>query len=187
MARHTATANAARIPSAAPPTPALSASLVTTDFPTAPTRTARIREPLWAVAKSNSNLMNTLQKYVADSAANLTLAQAFADKFGDKLPKEVAAIHGVNCFGAPECSISTGYYPDDRLRALSLVGDVFGRDGWKRLKDYGNETFSWSKTVDGVRVLVPRVENIEIPLNDSPVPVNAFPLQLAETTTEALS
>ena len=123
-------------------------------------------------------MKNHLKTQTEKWTSMLHIAESFAEKFGEQLPEGLASI---TVFGAtPELYVSSGYSTDDRNRVLLLIGDLFGRSGWSRSVDYGRESFSWKKIVDGVSIVLSRVESVEIPADKSPVPPAAFPLQLAD-------
>jgi hypothetical protein len=110
-------------------------------------------------------------------AASLT---EFAAKFGEQLPA-VACGCMVSYDGIPSVTLYTGNTSDDKDKALSLYGDVFGRDGWmaEESQTYRG-TFNWSKTIDGVPVTILHAEQLPPKPTAIPVPPSKFPIQLAD-------
>lgn len=122
--------------------------------------------------------MNPLQTGIEKQKSCIATAEAFAAKFGDKLPEGVAHIDFV-MMGSATCYLRVGYTESDRQRALALFGDVFGREGWTQALNYDRQSYDWSREIDGVKLFISKAETI--PAEPSrEVPPTKFPLQLKD-------
>lgn len=123
--------------------------------------------------------MNHLQKQAAKLAESDEARRIFAAEFGDKLPEGLASFATIT--DVAMCFIHTGHSPDDRQRALALIGDVFGRTGWTQELNYDRKTYNWKRVISGVLVQITNAESAPVETTKE-VPPNKFPLQLVEAT-----
>lgn len=122
--------------------------------------------------------MNHLKSELGKLQSFFDIANAFADKYGDKLPEGLASI-SVFSTGAT-CSILTGWSEENRIKALALVGDVLGRTGWTQTLGYDRTHYNWDIVIDGIKVHIDRAEQVPAEREAQPVPPTKFPLQLED-------
>lgn len=125
--------------------------------------------------------MTKLQETVSRAHAELVLAEIFVLKYGDKLPDGLGGFW-TGSFGTSFDIALRSRSDDDRQKALTLLGEVFGRAGWLATMNqsgYGFHGFDWSKTVDGVKVKIEGAQRFDQP-ESFPVDPRSFPLQLED-------
>ncbi len=103
---------------------------------------------------------------------NINACRNFIEKYGSAFKPEY--IDGYE----PMLSVDSKFLCLDKSYAAE-AGKVFGTSGWTRHAEYGGRgEYSWRKTVDGVQVHIPGAECV--PMDNTPVPPNAFPIQLED-------
>lgn len=124
--------------------------------------------------------MNQLKEQIETINKSLVTLQAFADKYGEALPQDLAScsVGGEE----PSVLILTGYSSANKLQTLELVGRVFGTSGWTKHRTYDDRWYDWRRTIDGVNVTINNAEEIPRVANNIPVHPTEFPLQLQEVT-----
>lgn len=90
---------------------------------------------------------------------------------------------GIVIFSAnygPELTIYIDNAPNiaGREQLLAIFGDLFGRDGWIKHRDYGNTYFNWKKSFRDVAITLNHAEDIPLPIDKTPVAPTAFPILL---------
>jgi hypothetical protein len=122
--------------------------------------------------------MTYLQTQAAKLVKSSEIATKFADKYGDRLPEGLADL-GVGSM-YPTLYISTGYSEQNRIKALTLIGEVFGRDGWTQHLNFDRTSYNWKRTLDGVFITIGPAEKIPTEIDARPVPPSKFPIQLTD-------
>lgn len=116
-----------------------------------------------------------MQHVINQAQESVKVMELFALKYGAKLPKELVRFS--LSVPRPFCFIRLGYTNEDRDRALSVVGEVFGRADWTASRDRHNDCFNWDKTLDGVNIYISGAQKFDQP-EKFPVDPKQFPLQL---------
>lgn len=124
----------------------------------------------------------TQQSQLKKLTTNLNLLANFCAKY--EFPGDVANLSITT--DSAVVVLNVGFSTADRLAVLQLAGEVLGRNGWEKKPDWNKDFYDWSKTVDGVRVLMPRAEKIP-DIVPQPVMPAEFPLQLQDTVAEGLA
>lgn len=106
---------------------------------------------------------------------------AFISEYGDQLPDGLGTIDlGFGVDPVPRYGIYlTSKVERDRLRALQVLGDVFGRNDWTSKPSYDSRSFDWKKVLSGVEISIAGAETLP-PLQSMPVPASKFPIQLED-------
>jgi hypothetical protein len=117
------------------------------------------------------NLPDKLDAY----ASQLTLARKFVGEYGHHFQDEKESYFPpLDVILFPEARFTV------RKDFCAKAGEIFGCDGWVRVKAGLDDTYSWSKRVDGVLVTIEYCEDAPT-MNGTPVPVKAFPIQLTQS------
>lgn len=120
--------------------------------------------------------MQTLREQIDNQIQFVNAAELFLTIYGSKIPEGLGMI-----IFAPETPMFyvslDGKEPSDRDRALSAMGDVFGRADWKAVLEYRGRHFDWSKTVNNVLLTISCAQLIGKP-EAFPVDPKQFPLQI---------
>lgn len=126
-----------------------------------------------------------MKNQLAKLTTNLAMLTAFVDAYADKLPEHFGHIDindtvtGTASFRL-HLGSSAGCDAQERDRALSLIGDTFGRNGWTKGLNCRCDAFDWSQDFNGVLVTIFSAEPIPQALGKMPVPASAFPIQLED-------
>lgn len=124
-----------------------------------------------------------IKQATIDARNALVIAELFVVKYESKLPEGLGSFY-VGGFGA-HYDVNLSYRDrDQRNKALSHLGEVFGRAGWeaKISGGYQFHGFDWTKEVDGVRVKIEGAQKIDQP-QSFPVDPKQFPLQIEDAAT----
>ncbi len=125
-----------------------------------------------------STTPNKLEKQYDGMKAELEKLRAFLDSYGSKIPD---GLGNISLYNRAEFAVMLSHRANsDRDRALQVVGDIFGREGWTAKPEYGGQSFDWTKEIDGVRLNIYGAETLP-KLEPMPVPPSKFPLQLADS------
>lgn len=120
---------------------------------------------------------NRIIQSIEQTHIGVQIATAFAKKYADKLPEDLGSLFisdsNVHCTVSLSHSWITA---EDRAKALTVLGDIFGRDGWLAKSD--GHLINWSKKLDGVALSIIGAE--WMPEHSTPVHPSKFPLQLAD-------
>lgn len=125
-----------------------------------------------------------MQDTINTIKARIGIAQAFADKYGPKIPEGFPGdLSFWNCTfgGNPSYSMRIPKHFENganRETLLATAGEIFGKDGWTRELNDDREAFDWKKTLDGIDLKISRAELIDDPRDKTPVRPNEFPLLL---------
>lgn len=119
-------------------------------------------------------LLESVEKTVADYTKAGEIILAFATRYPIEIPPSL--IFCMLLQNTPRLQINMGYAPDQsgRDKLLYYIGKAWGSEGWMREEGHGTRLFNWTKTVDGVNLILCGVE--AIPEYRAPVPATAFPL-----------
>lgn len=116
------------------------------------------------------NLIEKIESYRSEAEKAL----AFAEKYGHHFESEHETYF---------MPLDVILFPDARFTVrrdfTAKAGEVFGRDGWTRVKSARDENYSWTREIDGLRVTIEYCEEMPT-MNGTPVPAKAFPLQITE-------
>lgn len=105
----------------------------------------------------------------------LKIAEVFLAKYESKLPPELGSF--MIWDNVPRYSINLQYDEENRDKILTLFGDVFGRADWKSKLEYQGRHYNWTKTLDGVLLIIECAQATSQP-DSFPVDPKQFPLQL---------
>lgn len=122
--------------------------------------------------------MSQLRKTYDGYRAQLKVADLFLTKYDSKLPEGLGTII-VNNDSVVFIVMLYRRAAYDTNKALTVLGDVFGRADWQAQMNYSHDAFDWSKVVDGVTLRILNAQTIDQP-KAFPVNPNQFPIQLAE-------
>lgn len=124
--------------------------------------------------------MSTLQQQYDSLAAQLAVAETFVAEFKDKIPDGVGSLTH-NSFDLQLTWVSEA----NRLRALQLAGEIFGRAGWVAHLDSGGKHYHWIKDLYGgeFKIWILGAAKLDQPAT-FPVPPSSFPLQLQDVNIE---
>jgi hypothetical protein len=119
-----------------------------------------------------------LQKSLAQTKEQVKLAELFLIKYCSKLPDGMGTLSiGQNSF---TYAVNLGYKTeDDRNKALTIMGDVFGRADWVAKITYNRDGYDWSKKLDGCSLYIFEAQKLSAP-QDFPVNPTQFPIQLTD-------
>lgn len=116
---------------------------------------------------------------------NLSILKAFCHKYGDKLPELLVSLSGNMSGEQPYASAYLRYSDDEtRDRALQLLGELFGRQGWTGKQDRGDEYHDWFKIIDSVKFTIYGAKQSPPTPPEYKVQPTEFPL-LLEATSDA--
>jgi hypothetical protein len=114
--------------------------------------------------------MNKLQSLCHEYQTSLTKLTTFGELYGDALEGCVI-----------DCIIyNFGCDPEITLKDPAKVGCVFGKEGWTRKASYYKDSYTWTRTVTGITLTIPRAELIPPP-DERPVLPREFPIQLEDS------
>lgn len=120
----------------------------------------------------------TLDKY----QTNLDKMTRFLSRWEHKLDPDLGIINI-----SPDSARYTVFlrYRDEheRIKALVLLGEVFGRDGWTIEEDRSAEADDWTRTIDEVIVTIYGAEQWPAKPKDRLVPITKWPIALMETNS----
>lgn len=125
--------------------------------------------------------MTTLQTQLAAYERGLATMRQFVAEYDSKIPDGL----GFSYVDKDDAAfmVNLAYRSEtDRQRALQVMGDLFGRDGWTAKPDHNNKAFDWNKTLDtGMRLAIYGAEKLPelVPML---VPPSKFPIQLEDET-----
>lgn len=127
--------------------------------------------------------MSYLKKQLTEWRASADLLDAFDQAYGANIPDGL--VFGSLTCSVPAITLSIGHSPEDRNKALTLYGDLFGRSGWEMTPSCMNRnSFDWEKTIDGVKLVIYGAEAFPERDRRVPVPPAKFPIQIADTVEE---
>lgn len=120
--------------------------------------------------------MNQIQSDLDRIASTVQILADFVGKYGEKIPDGLATI----ALGAkPSFTIDLDFAsPEDRERALAIVGDILGRNGWEaKQSTYKYNSINWMRDIAGVACRIDGAEMLP-PIMDHLVDPKEFPLML---------
>lgn len=120
------------------------------------------------------NLQNTIQVY----QDNLNKVNKLTKQYNLSL---IELTHRLSLCEESLAEVNFHCYDNDRESILCILGDALGRSDWDRKLQYGNESYRWIKTIEGVKFNIFDAEKIPAP-SERPVATTDFPIQLAETS-----
>lgn len=121
-----------------------------------------------------------LEETIKNVKKQVEIAEVFVLKYDAKLPEGLGSLM-ISNEGVQYFIHLTGKTDDDRQRALSVLGDVFGRSDWSATATYNRRGYDWGKRLDGVRLHIFEAQKTDEP-DSFPVDPKQFPLQLEDAT-----
>lgn len=122
--------------------------------------------------------MTKLAQSIERCRTQLAVAELFALKYDSKLPDGLGSLW-TGSFGTRFDISLRGRSQSDRDKALSLLGEVFGRGGWEAKISFNHDYFDWSQRIDGVEIKIEGAQPTGQP-KSFPVDPKQFPLQLED-------
>lgn len=117
-------------------------------------------------------------------STQLEILSVFLTKYDDLLPLDFGSVSISSIYNHPTCVFCLPTDDRDtegnREKALTLLGDVFGRNGWEAKLDYNGRYFNWRKDVDGVSICICSAKRA-VKANTFPVPPSEFPILLQDS------
>jgi hypothetical protein len=122
------------------------------------------------------DFMTTFAQQIADAEAAIEVVKLFLLKYESKIP---AGMGNIDVASKSFFVFLNGRSDNDRTRALTVMGDVFGRSGWSSTFDRYDASYNWSKTVDGVKLSIQSAQKPNQP-DSFPVDPKQFPIQIED-------
>ena len=122
--------------------------------------------------------MTKHQTQVAKTRESLQMAELFLVKYESKLPEDLGDLTVFT--GFVEFEVNLRYRQDnDRSKALTYLGETFGRADWNATINHDGTAFDWRKTLDGVQLSIRFAQPTDQP-KSFPVDPKQFPIQLED-------
>lgn len=122
--------------------------------------------------------MTKHQQTIADTRGSADRAELFLLKYESKLPEGLGYLYIVHEQVQFEISLEHRSQAD-RDKALTYLGETFGRSDWQAKINFDHTAFNWSKPVDGVSITIRCAQPTGQP-KSFPVDPKQLPLQLKD-------
>lgn len=125
-----------------------------------------------------------LKEQIAEYQKHLGLLEQFDEAFGERLPDGMGD-YILHSFSGPEYAIYLSHRTDaDREKALCAVGEILGPDGWESEFSQTYSSFTWSRLINGVRIIIQGAKVVPPPVK-SRVHPSEFPVLLKDRAGES--
>lgn len=128
--------------------------------------------------------MTQRQTSLDQYSTQLAVLSNFVFLYDSKIPDDFGSIGISSISYKPTCVFCLPTDDRDtegnREKALTLLGDVFGRNGWEAKLDYNGRYFDWRKDVDGVSICICSAKRA-VKADTFPVPPSEFPILLQDS------
>jgi hypothetical protein len=122
------------------------------------------------------------QRDIEEARTSLAAAELFATINGAKLPAGLGSLY--IGYRVSYSVFLRNRSKGERDRALTFLGETFGRADWTATMNSNGDAFNWKKTVDGVDIVIEDAQPTGQP-KSFPVDPKQFPLRIEDAETES--